>query len=347
MALQNLEIVLAERPTGDIIPGRTFKQKTSAAPTENDLQDGEVLVENLFMSLDPAMRGFLDDTRSYWPPVQIGERMRALTVSRVLASKSTKVSKGDIIPVPAGWAEYSIIAAQDVPDASAFPEVTNPADYLSSLGITALTAYFGILRIGDPKAGETVVISGAAGATGSVAGQIAKIRGARVIGIAGSDEKCRWLTEELGFDVAINYKNADYIAKLEEATPDFIDIFFDNVGGTILDSALARANPHARFVLSGNISQYNSSTPQQFLHFTKVITLRLKMQGFIILDYSDEFRAAREQLIRWLDEGKIQRKETVVRGGLAVAEQALVDLYKGVNTGKLLVEIKEDKAIKL
>lgn len=188
--------------------------------------------------------------------------MRGFTVSRVLASKSPKAKKGDVIPAPGGWAEYAIIPGKEIEHASKFPAVSRPTDYLSAIGGTALTAYFGMLNIGKPQAGETVVVSGAAGATGSVAGQIAKIHGARVVGIAGSDDKCRWLTEELGFDAAINYKSPDFRAKLKQATPNYIDVYFDNVGGDILDSALARAKPHARFVMCGVISQYNATNPQ-------------------------------------------------------------------------------------
>lgn len=297
--------------------------------------------------------------------MQIGEKMRGFTVSRVLASKSPKVKKGDVIPVQGGWSEYAIIPAKAVESSSAYPQVSHPTDYLSAIGGTALTAYFGMLRIGEPKPGETVVVSGAAGATGSVAGQIAKIKGARVVGIAGSDDKCRWLTEELGFDAAINYKSPDFRAKLKEATPNYIDVYFDNVGGDILDAALSRAKQNARFVICGLISQYNSANPQgpkvrrSPLHnsplpkltcaqnFANVISMRIKMQGFIVFDYAKEYPQARKELAQWLDEGKLQRKETIVRGGLKTAEQALVDLYKGVNTGKLIVEVKKGQEAKL
>lgn len=194
--------------------------------------------------------------------MQIGEKMRGLNVVRVLASKSPKVKAGDILPMQSGWSEYAVLQDKLIEPTSAYPTVSHPADYLSAVGATALTAYFGMLRIGDPKPGQTVVVSGAAGATGSVAGQIAKLKGARVVGIAGSDDKCKWLTEELGFDVAVNYKSPDFRAQFKAATPDYIDVYFDNVGGDILDACLARAKEHARFVICGGISQYNSSTPQ-------------------------------------------------------------------------------------
>ncbi|KAG7134340.1 putative NADP-dependent oxidoreductase YfmJ like protein [Verticillium longisporum] len=344
---ESLRVVLAERPKADIIPGQTFKTEKQPVPREEDLKDGEVLVENLYLSLDPAMRGWLNDKRSYLPPVQIGETMRGAAVSRILASKSDKAAAGDIIPTYAGWAEHAILPPAAIQPAAAYPPISHPTDYLSVLGTTGLTAYFGMLRIGEPKAGETVVVSGAAGATGSVAGQLAKIRGARVIGIAGSDDKCKWLTDDLGFDVAINYKDPDFRKKFKEATPNFVDVYFDNVGGAVLEAALDRAKEHARFVICGAISQYNTSTPAGPRNYTQIITMRIKMQGFIVLDFAKEFPQARKELAQWLDEGKIKRKDTIVQGGLKVAEQALVDLYNGINTGKMIVEIKNPAQAKL
>lgn len=228
MTRQSLQLELAERPKADILPGKTFRQRQVPAPTEADLKDGELLLEALYISFDPAMRGWLDDRRSYVPPVQIGEVMRAGTISRVLASKSGKAKPGDIITARLGMREVGI-----VPEVLAEPPLPLPAggkitDLLGVLGMTGLTAYFGMTKIGQPKAGETVFVSAAAGATGSVAAQIAKIAGARVIGTAGSDEKVRWLKEELGLDAALNYKDPDFKAKFKAATPDYIDVYFDN-----------------------------------------------------------------------------------------------------------------------
>lgn len=231
MARQSLQLELAERPKAGIVPGKTFRVRQVPAPTEADLKDGQLLLETLYVSYDPAMRGWLDDRRSYVPPVQIGEVMRALTIARVLASKSSKAGPGDIVTATLGIREVGIMPEDQVEPASALPlgksggKVT---DLLGVFGLTGMTAYFGMTKIGEPKAGETVVVSAAAGATGSVAAQIAKIAGARVIGTAGSDEKCRWLTEELGLDVALNYKDPDFRRKFKEATPKFIDVFFDN-----------------------------------------------------------------------------------------------------------------------
>lgn len=197
-----------------------------------------------------------------------------------------------------------------------------------------MTAYFGILEVGKVKAGDFVVVSGAAGATGSVVGQIAKLKGATVLGIAGSDDKVRWLKDELGFDDALNYKDQDFRQKFKEATKDLIDMFFDNVGGEVLDLALSQAKPHSCFVICGAISQYNSANPQGPKNYRNIISMRIRMEGFIVFDYAKQYPEARKQLSQWLEEGKIQRKETIVKGGLAKAQQALVDLYNGVNTGE-------------
>ncbi|KAJ4269513.1 hypothetical protein NW762_001174 [Fusarium torreyae] len=339
MARENLSVVLAERPTSDIIPNQTFNQKTAPAPTSADLKDGQILVETLYLSLDPAMRGWLRDARSYLPPVQIGEVMRGSCACRVLASKSKLAKEGDIVAASTGWTEIAIVPEGRFEPASFYPGVQDPKDMLSALGMTSLTAWVGMSKIADPKPGELVVVSGAAGATGSVAGQIAKLKGARVVGIAGGEDKCKWL-EELGFDVALNYKAEDFKQKFNEATKDFIDVYYDNVGGDILDMALMRAKEHARFVECGLVSQYNAAKPTGPRAFSQIVTMRIKMQGFIVLDHVKEWPAARAELAKWIAEGKLKKTETVVEGGLKVAQQALVDLYKGINTGKLIVEIK-------
>lgn len=337
----NKTFVLAERPKDAIIPGKTFELKSGPRPTAADLKDDQVLVENLYLSLDPAMRGWLNDSRSYVPPVQIGEKMRGPTISRVLASKSSKAAVGDFVTAMGGWTEVAVVPS------AGFEPVTVPAngkltDTLSVLGFTGLTAYFGILEVGNVKAGDFVVVSGAAGATGSIVGQIAKLKGAKVLGIAGSDDKVAWLKEELGFDDAINYKDKDFAKIFKEKTKDLIDLFFDNTGGEALELALSRAKPHATFVMCGAISQYNSATPQGPKNYTSVITMRIRMQGFIVMDYIPRFPEARKELSTWLAEGKIKRKETILKGGLEAAEKGLIDLYNGVNTGKLLVEIKPE-----
>ncbi|KAK4178566.1 putative NADP-dependent oxidoreductase [Triangularia setosa] len=337
----NTSLILSERPSGPIVKGKTFSLKSSPAPTEADLKDGQVLLETLYISFDPAMRGWLDDRRSYLPPVQIGETMRALTVSRVLASKSPKFSSGTIVTAPSGIQEIAIMPDSQVEKAYDLPQGGKLTDLLGVLGSTGLTAFFGMTKIGQPKPGDTVVVSAAAGATGSVAAQIAKIAGARVVGIAGGEAKCRWLKEELGLDEALDYKAPDFKQKFKEATPKFVDVYFDNVGGEILDLAMARAAQFSRFVMCGGISQYNSEDKKgPGASFFNVITQRIKMQGFIVFDYINEYDVARKQLAQWLAEGKLKRKETVVKGGVRSAEEAFEWLFTGRNTGKLMVEVK-------
>ncbi|MCJ1284084.1 hypothetical protein MMC26_003415 [Xylographa opegraphella] len=334
-------IVLAERPKDKIIPGQTFSVKTYPVPTEADLKDRQVLVETLYLSLDPAMRGWLNDTRSYNPPVPIGGIMRGAVIGKVIASKSPKLATGSYVNAYAGWTELAILADKDCEPLQVPPE-GRLTDALGVLGLTGLTAYFGILDVGAVKAGDFVVVSGAAGATGSVVGQIAKLKGATVLGIAGSDDKVAWL-KTLGFDDALNYKAADFGARFKAATGALIDVFFDNTGGEVLDLALSRAKPHARFVICGAISQYNAKEVQGPRNYTMIIAMRIRMQGFIVFDYADRYADARQELAGWLREGKLQRRETVLKGGLAVAEKGLLDLYEGVNTGKLLVEVKADE----
>ncbi|KAJ4287343.1 hypothetical protein N0V90_012741 [Kalmusia sp. IMI 367209] len=338
-------IHLAERPKDQIIPGKTFTPKQNPIPSASSLKDGEVLFQTIYLALDPAMRGWLNDARSYVPPVKIGETMRGAGVGLVVASKSPKFPVGTYASGTTGWTEYAVVKDKHL-QALDLPEGAVPTDALSVLGMTGLTAYFGILDVGQVKKGDFVVVSGAAGATGSVVGQIAKIKGAKVLGLAGGDDKVKWLKEELGFDEALNYKDPEFKEKFRAATKGLIDVYFDNVGGEILDLALARAKPHARFVICGAISQYNKSKPEGPKNYLMVIAMRIRMQGFIVFDYEKQYPEARKQLAQWLSEGKLKRKETIVKGGLTKAEQALVDLYNGVNTGKLLVEVAKPEDVK-
>ena len=290
------------------------------------------------------MRGWLNDTRSYIPPVPLDGIMRGAVIARVTASKSPRFPVGSHIYASAGWREEAIISDADK-DVQVLdvPQGGRLTDALGVLGMTGLTAYFGILDVGKVKAGDFVVVSGAAGATGSVVCQIAKLKGARVLGLAGSDDKVDWL-KDLGCDDALNYKDEEFGKKFRAATKDLIDVFFDNVGGEILDLALSRAKPHARFVICGAISQYNNKEPKGPKNYLMVISMRIRMEGFIVFDYASQYAAARKELAGWLAEGKIQRKETIVKGGLEVAEKALLGLYKGTNTGKLLVEVSPENA---
>jgi NADPH-dependent curcumin reductase CurA len=204
-----------------------------------------------------------------------------------------------------------------------------------------------MLDVGRIKPGDFVVVSGAAGATGSVAAQIAKLKGCKVLGLAGTAEKCSWLENDLGLDMALNYKDADFVKKFRAATKQLIDVYFDNVGGEILDLALSRAKPHATFVMCGGVSQYNEAVPKGPRNYLMIVSMRIRMEGFVVFDYQDRYPEARDQLAQWLAEGKIKRKETVIKGGLKKAEQALVGLYQGINTGKLLVEVAPANQAKL
>ncbi|KAG9245462.1 hypothetical protein BJ878DRAFT_458275 [Calycina marina] len=333
-------VVLAERPKSEVVPGKTFNLKTYNMLSEKDLKDGQVLVEALYLSLDPAMRGWLNDTRSYIPPVEIGDVMRGAAICKVVASKSSAFSVGDYVNGTPGWTELAILPAKELKKIEV-PVGGKVTDTLGVLGVTGLTAYFGILDVGQVKAGDFVVVSGAAGATGSVVCQIAKLKGAKVLGIAGSDYKVEWL-KELGCDEALNYKSATFAKDFKEKTTDLIDVFYDNVGGQILELALSRAKAHSRFVMCGAISTYNDAKPTGPKNYTMIIAMRIKMQGFIVFDYAKQYPEARKELTQWLEEGKLQRKETIVEGGLQAAEKALAGLFLGTNTGKLLVEVKAE-----
>ncbi|CZR57691.1 probable endo-polygalacturonase 6 [Phialocephala subalpina] len=336
-------VVLVKRPEGLIVPGETLALRDNPMLTEKDVKEEQVLVENLYLSLDPAMRGWLNDTRSYVPPVQIGEVMRGFALCKVLVSKSSKFEVGQYVTCTPGWREVAVMDAKEV-TLLEVPENGRITDALGVLGLTGLTAYFGIQNIGEVKPGDFVVVSGAAGATGSVACQVAKIKGAKVLGLAGSDDKVQWL-KDLGCDDALNYKSPTFASDFKAKTKDLIDVFFDNVGGEILELALSRAKAHARFVMCGAISQYNSKTPVGPKNITMVIAMRIKLQGFIVFDFASQYPAARKEIAQWLAEGKLQRKETIIKGGLKAAEQGLLDLFQGINTGKLLVEVKVDDSV--
>ncbi|KAL4787171.1 hypothetical protein BJX76DRAFT_319084 [Aspergillus varians] len=337
------QIVLHERPSAEIDPSLTSGTfRLRSVPRPDHVAADKLLVRVHYLSLDPAMRQWLSASRSYIAPVKLGAIMRGQSVAQVVAvgrDLGSKFHTGEWVSASSGWQEYAVLGASDVEKVS-IPPGGRPTDALSVLGLTGLTAYFGMTEIGQPRAGDTVVVSGAAGATGMVAGQIAKIMGAkRVIGLAGTQDKCEFLQKELGFDVAINYKDPDWRKQLTAATPDYINVYFDNVGGKILEACLARAAPNARFAICGAISQYNTKKPQGPASFMNVISQRVTMKGFIIFDFAAKYAHAREQLSSWLMQGKLARKEYILPGGLEAAPKALVDLYGGVNTGKMLIEV--------
>jgi len=338
-------IHLAERPTDAVVAGKTFKPRQSPIPSASSLKDGEVVFQTLYLSLDPAMRGWLNPTRSYIPPVEVGAVMRGTGIGLIVASKSAAFPVGTYATGLCGWSEYVVLKEKQVEKLD-LPHGAVPTDALGVLGMTGLTAYFGILDIGQVKKGDFVVVSGAAGATGSVVGQIAKLKGATVLGLAGEDSKVHWLKEELGFDNALNYKDPDFKNKFRAATPDLIDVYFDNVGGEILDLALSRAKPFARFVMCGAISEYNKSKPQGPKNYMMIISMRIRMQGFVVFDFESRYAEARKELAQWLSEGKLKRKETIVQGGIGKAEEALVGLFEGRNTGKIMVQVADPEAVK-
>jgi len=317
---------------GLLKPEETFDIIKSAIPP---LKDNEILVKNIYLSLDPAMRGWMDDRKSYIPPVKIGEVMRGNTVGEVIKSKNKLFAVGEYVTGVFGWQEYTISNGRGI--SKVLPGVPLTT-MLGLLGITGLTAYFGLLEVGKPKAAETVLISGAAGATGSVVGQIAKIMGCRVVGIAGGEAKCKQLIEDYGFDAAVNYKSGNISKEIQKACPNGVDIFFDNVGGDILDAAIKRINKGARIVICGAISQYNNTQPAPLNGYLSLLVNSARMEGFIVFDYRKRYDEAIGNLYEWMKEGKIKQKVDIV-DGLENAPKALLKLFEGLNNGKLLIKI--------
>ena len=333
---ENLQCRLAARPAG--LPDASTFELISEPIGEPG--EGEVRVELQYLSLDPAMRGWMNDAPSYLPPVALGEVMRAGGIGRVTASNYDRLAVGDTVTGMTGVQEHAILPGNAVfkADPSAAPLPT----YLGTLGMTGMTAYFGLLEVGALQEGNTVVVSGAAGAVGSIAGQIAKIKGCRVIGIAGGEEKCRFVVEELGFDACIDYKNADVKAELKQLTPDRVDVYFDNVGGEILDIVLTRLARGARVVICGAISQYNEGKMRGPSNYMALLVYRARMQGFVVFDYAAGYRDAAKELAGWLGEGKIVSKEDVVDGGVKAFPEALLKLFRGENIGKLCLKVAGD-----
>jgi len=328
---------LASRPQG-LIRASDFEWTQEALPVPGD---GELLVRIIHLSLDPAIRGWVMDAKSYMPPVALGEVMRGIGLGVVEQSKHAKFKVGDLVQGLLGWQTYAL---SDGLGLARLPKegVLDLTAYLGLLSMVGPTAYFGLLDVGKPEAGETLLVSAAAGAVGSIVGQIGKIKGCHVVGIAGSEEKCRWITETLGFDAAINYKTEDIRGGLKTHCPNGIDIFFDNVGGDILDSVLTRINVKGRIVVCGLISQYNAEKPVPGpYHFSSILTQRLRVQGFVFGDYLDRIQEAVTDLGKWLAQGKIQYRVHVVKG-LDKAPQAVNMLFDGSNQGKLIVKVSEE-----
>jgi NADPH-dependent curcumin reductase CurA len=332
MSAQNRRLVLAQRPTGNV-DASTVRLEREEVP---DPGPGQALVRNRFISIDPTIRTWMDDAPGYLPPIGLGEVVRAPAVSEVVKSNTDHYAVGALVFGLTGWQDYALIDD----GLQQLPAGIEPTAALSVFGVTGMTAYWGLIDVARIKEGDSVVISGAAGATGSTVGQIARIKGAaRVVGIAGSDEKCAWLTDELGFDAAVNYKTNDVAARLREACPEGIDLFWDNVGGELLDICLAQLALRGRIVLCGAIASYNDrGATRGPANYRMLIARRGRMEGFIILDYADRFPQAQAEMAAWVAEGKVKYRVHLVEG-LEHAPDALNLLFTGGNTGKVIVRV--------
>jgi hypothetical protein len=329
----NHQFRLARRPVGMV--QRSDFEYTEAPVAEPG--EGEVLVKILYISLDPAMRGWMNEGKSYIPPVGLGEVMRAGAVGRVVASRDPGVAVGDHVVGVLGVQEYAIAKAKGLTKVD--PRLVPLPVYLGTLGMPGMTAYFGLLEIGRPKSGETVVVSGAAGAVGQVVGQIAKIKGCRVVGIAGGQEKCDYL-RSIGFDAAIDYKHQDVKAALREHCPKGVDVYFDNVGGEILDTVLTHLAMHARIVICGAISQYNESKMKGPSNYMSLLVNRASMTGMVVFDYASRYAEAAREMAGWMATGQLKSREDIVEG-LETFPETLLKLFKGENTGKLVLKVAD------
>jgi NADPH-dependent curcumin reductase CurA len=338
MNLTNHQFRLAARPQG-------LPKRTDWNYTEEPVRDpgpGEVLVKTLYLSLDPAMRGWMNEGRSYIAPVGIGDVMRAGGAGRVIASQNPAFAVGDHVTGVLGVQEYALVDAQGAKGLNKVdPKLAPLPVYVGALGVTGLTAYFGLLDVGQAKAGDTVVVSGAAGATGLVVGQIAKIKGCRAVGIAGGPEKCAYIVKELGFDAAIDYKNENVMEGLRKHCPQGINVYFDNVGGDILDAALANLARGARVVICGAISQYNSTTgikgPANYL---SLLINGARMEGFVVFNYMARYGEAAREMAGWMMAGKLKSKEDIVEG-FQTFPDTLLKLFRGENFGKLMIKVAD------
>ncbi|PPE67808.1 NADP-dependent oxidoreductase [Caldimonas caldifontis] len=339
----NHQVRLAARPVG--LPTDANWQFTTEPVAQPG--PGGVLVKTLYLSLDPAMRGWMNEGKSYIPPVGIGEVMRAGGVGRVVASNNPAFAVGDAVTGSLGVQEYALFAENELRRAGLARidlRAGSWTQWLNVLGMPGMTGYFGLMDIGQPKAGETVVVSGAAGAVGQTVGQLAKIKGCRVVGIAGGPAKCEWVVRELGFDACIDYKGGDVRAGLKEHCPQGVDIYFDNVGGDILDTVLTRINRKARIIICGAISQYNNTTPVAGpKNYLSLLVNRARMEGMVVFDYADRYPQAIAEMAGYLREGRMRSREDVVRG-LDNFPKTLLKLFNGENFGKLVLQVADDDA---
>ena len=329
--MSNRRWLLASRPVGPVSEAN-FRREEAPVPKP---AEGEVLVRNLWLSLDPYMRGRMSDAKSYVKGVDIGEVMVGQTAGEVLESRHPALKVGDMVLAQLGWQLYGATR-----DAVKVDESRAPLSYyLGLMGMPGMTAYFGLKELGQPKAGETVVVSAASGAVGSVVGQLAKIWGCRAVGIAGGPEKCGYVKQDLGFDACIDYKAGALREQLKEACPKGVDVYFDNVGGEILDALLARMNLFGRVVVCGNISDYNATEPYRVRTWRAILVNRLRVQGMIVFDWKDRYGEALKALGGYFAEGRLRYRESVVHG-LENAPRGLMDLLDGKNFGKQLVKLQ-------
>ena len=338
--LTNHQVRLASRPVG--LPTRDNWRFTSEAVAEPG--PGGVLVKTLYLSLDPAMRGWMNEGKSYIPPVALGAVMRAGGVGRVIASQNPDFAVGDYVNAGLDVQAYCLIPQESIQRSGIFkidPRL-GLTTWLNVLGMPGMTAYFGLLEVGLPQAGETVVVSGAAGAVGQTVGQLAKLKGCRVVGIAGGKAKCDWVVNELGFDACIDYKNDDLRAGLKAHCPQGVDIYFDNVGGEILDTLLTKITRGARIIICGAISQYNNTTPVKGpANYLSLLVNRARMQGIVVFDYADRYHLGVAEMAAYLKAGKTKSKEDVV-SGLDTFPETLLKLFNGDNFGKLVLQVASE-----
>ncbi|MEK6374113.1 MAG: NADP-dependent oxidoreductase [Acidobacteriota bacterium] len=332
--MNNTQVLFTRRPEG--MPAEDNFDIVTTPLREPG--DGEVLRRTIYLSVDPYMRGRMSTQKSYVEGATLGDTMVGQTVSQVMASNNPRFEPGDIVLTNDGWQAYGLSDGKGLRKID--PAAAPISWSLGVLGMVGLTAYVGLLDIGKPKEGETVVVSAAAGAVGSIVGQIAKIKGCRAVGIAGSDEKCAVVVRELGFDACVNYKTQDLNAALKEACPDGVDIYFDNVGGAVLETVLKRINVHARIPLIGLISQYNVDKPSAGPNLGPILVKRALLQGMIIFDHTDRLPDFLRDMSQWLREGKIHYREDIVQG-LENAPRAFIGLFKGENIGKRIVQVSE------
>mgnify|MGYP001943113260 CR=1 FL=1 len=333
MTQQQTQIRLAQRPDG-LPDDSTWTISQGPVPS---IEEGQVLVKVLYLSVDPAMRTWLYPGRSYIAPVEVGDVMRAGGVGKVVSSNNPRFAEGDHVVGMMGWQQYMAMDGRGLQKID--PKVAPLSWFLGVLGITGLTAYFGLLDVGEPKEGQTVLVSGAAGAVGSIVGQIAKIKGCRAVGVAGGPVKCQRLTEFFGYDAAIDYKGGDVRTQLKAACPDRVDVYFDNVGGPLLDTVLLRINQRARIVICGAISQYNDmrsmSGPNNYM---QLLINRARMEGFVVFDYAQRYGEAIAQMAGWIQGGQLKHREHIVEG-IENCPEALRMLFAGANQGKLIVQV--------